>query len=61
MVRRLDAKITAAEQSGENVALLRKTLRAVKSKLSQPETLSKADLESLEVTLLRLEEDTSSL
>ena len=61
MVRRLDAKITAAEQAGENVSLLRKTLRAVKSKLSQPETLSKADLESLEVTLLRLEEDTSSL
>ena len=61
MVRKLDAKIAAAEQAGENVALLRKTLRAVKSKLSQPETLSKADLESLEVTLLRLEEDTSSL
>ena len=61
MMRRLDARITAAEQAGENVALLRKTLRAVKSKLSQPETLSKADLESLEVTLLRLEEDTSSL
>ncbi|MER2566590.1 MAG: protein kinase [Myxococcaceae bacterium] len=61
MVRKLEAKIAAAEQAGENVALLRKTLRAVKSKLSQPETLSKADLESLEVTLLRLEEDTSSL
>jgi hypothetical protein len=61
MVRKLDSKLTAAEKAGENVALLRKTLAAVKSKLSQADSLSKADFESLEVTLLRLEEDTSSL
>ena len=61
MVKKLDVKLTAAEKAGENVALLRKTLNAVKSKLSQAESLSRTDLESLEVTLLRLEEDTSSL
>ncbi|MBL8937311.1 MAG: serine/threonine protein kinase [Archangium sp.] len=61
MVKKLEVKLTAAEAAGENVALLRKTLNAVKSKLSQASSLSRTDLESLEVTLLRLEEDTSSL
>jgi hypothetical protein len=60
MAFELDRKLTAAEQAGENVAMFRKTLKAVQAQLGRAEPLSKDDLSRLEVTLLRLDEEMSS-
>ncbi len=60
MAVKLDRKLTAAEQADENVAMFRKTLKAVRSQLGRAEALTKDDLSRLEVTLLRLDEELSS-
>ncbi len=56
-VRHIEKNLTQAEQAGDNVALYRKALTSLKSKLGKP--LSPADFDNLEVALSRLEEETA--
>jgi serine/threonine-protein kinase len=59
-VSRLDKQLKAAEQAGENVSVLRKTLTVIQNKLAQP-ALTPEAREQLEVTLSRLEAELKEL
>ena len=59
-LKRAEAHIARAENEGENVAIFKKQLAAVKAKLAKG-GLTPPELEDLQIAASRLEQDTSDL